>query len=49
MRRLTTLLLIILAGLAPLSHLCAQLTWSGDVAVLLKGLDRPLIEKQNFR
>ena len=49
MRRLTILLLIILAGLAPLSHLCAQLTWSGDVAVLVKGLDRHLTENQNFR
>ncbi|MCH7939684.1 MAG: hypothetical protein IID13_08055 [Candidatus Marinimicrobia bacterium] len=49
MRRLAILLLIILAGLAPLSHLCAQLTWSGDVAVLIKGLDRHLIENQNFR
>ncbi|MCH7528992.1 MAG: hypothetical protein IH972_05515 [Candidatus Marinimicrobia bacterium] len=49
MRRLATLLLIIFAGLAPLSHLCAQLTWSGDVAVLVKGLDRHLTENQNFR
>ena len=49
MRRLATLLLIIFAGLAPLAHLCAQLTWSGDVAVLVKGLDRHLAENQNFR
>lgn len=49
MRRLAILLLIILAGLTPLSHLCAQLTWSGDVAVLVKGLDRHLIENRNFR
>ena len=49
MRRLITRLLITLAGLSPVSHLCAQLTWSGDVAVLIKGLDRHLIENQNFR
>ncbi len=49
MRRLITLFLIILAYLPPDSHLYAQLTWSGDVAVLVKGLDRHLTENQNIR